>query len=52
MQLVNQKIVNSSQMSAIEEKSVILGTSTDQLMENAGLNLAKALKYQAGGSAG
>ena len=52
MQLVNPIIVTSSQMSAIEEKSVKLGISTDQLMENAGLNLAKTLRYQIGGSAG
>ena len=52
MQSVNLKIVSSSQMSAIEEKSVQLGISKDQLMENAGLNLARALKLQIGGSAG
>ena len=52
MQSVNLKIVSSSQMSAIEEKSVQLGISKDQLMENAGLNLARALKLHVGGSAG
>ena len=52
MRLTNPKIVGSDQMVAIEKQSAVLGVSTDQLMENAGLNVAVAIKNHVGRIAG
>ena len=52
MRLTNPKIVGSDQMLAVEKHSAVLGVSTDQLMENAGLNVAAAIKNHVGRIAG
>ena len=52
MRVTNLKIVGSAQMVAIEKQSAVLGVSTDQLMEKAGLKVAGALKNHVGRAAG
>ena len=46
------KIVTVDQMQALEEASASAGTSTDTLMENAGLAAARLSREAAGGAAG
>ncbi|PKB82775.1 MAG: hypothetical protein BZY88_03765 [SAR202 cluster bacterium Io17-Chloro-G9] len=46
------KIVTSAQMTALEQVSEALGVSTDRLMENAGLAVAKFARDVMGGAAG
>ncbi len=46
------KIVTVDQMQALEEASAAAGTSTDTLMENAGLAAARLSREAAGGAAG
>ncbi|MCE2405640.1 MAG: NAD(P)H-hydrate dehydratase [Dehalococcoidia bacterium] len=46
------KIVTVDQMQALEEASAAAGTSTDTLMENAGLAVARLSREAAGGAAG
>ena len=46
------KVVTASQMAAIEQASERVGISTDTLMENAGLAVARAARDELGGVAG
>ena len=46
------KIVTSEQMRLIEERSVEAGVSTDELMENAGLAVAKSVRVRLGSVVG
>ena len=46
------KIVTAAQMAAIEQASERVGVSTDTLMENAGLAVARAARDELGGAAG
>ena len=46
------KVVTASQMAAIEQASERVGVSTDTLMENAGLAVARAARDELGGAAG
>ena len=49
---LRMKIVTAAQMSAIEQASEQAGVSTDTLMENAGLAVARAAREELGGAAG
>ena len=46
------KVVTATQMAAIEQASERAGVSTDALMENAGLAVARAARDELGGAAG
>ena len=46
------KVVTAGQMAAIEQASERAGVSTDALMENAGLAVARAARDELGGAAG
>ena len=46
------KVVTAAQMAAIEQASERAGVSTDTLMENAGLAVARAARHELGGAAG
>ena len=46
------KVVTAAQMAAIEQASERAGVSTDTLMENAGLSVARAAREELGGAAG
>ena len=46
------KVVTAAQMAAIEQASERAGVSTDTLMENAGLAVARAARAELGGAAG
>ena len=46
------KVVTAAQMAAIERASERVGVSTDTLMENAGLAVARAARDELGGAAG
>ena len=52
MPAANLKIVPAAQMVALGQASERQGVSTDRLMENAGLAVAKAVRSQLGGVAG